>query len=320
MADNKLLYKQLCETENSIPLFMQYWWMEGVCAGKHWDVILSFDHENNIRAAMPFLYNQKCKLKYVLMPQQTQIGGVWVKPEYNNSQSILQDIAQEFNQKIEELGLAYYYQHYPLNSKIAPLMQQFDFKVSDRVTYRINDLSNLDEIIEKFSKNKKRQLQKALSSTVDMDLLPDQFYAFHQQCLAQKHKEISYSREFFLVIYEKAINRHQGQIIAIRGPENQLQAAAFLVWDNQTLYYLIPTYSEAEKASGASARLVLESIRLAKEKTQSFDFEGSIDRGIANHYKQFGSEPTPYCSVEKYYKQIFRLANAYNWLRNFRKR
>ena len=39
---NKEKYKQLCEAEGSrIPLFQQYWWMETVCEGKQWDVLLS---------------------------------------------------------------------------------------------------------------------------------------------------------------------------------------------------------------------------------------------------------------------------------------
>ena len=39
---NKEIYRELCETEGSaIPLFLQYWWMETVCEGKQWDVLLS---------------------------------------------------------------------------------------------------------------------------------------------------------------------------------------------------------------------------------------------------------------------------------------
>jgi hypothetical protein len=49
-------------------------------------------------------------------------------------------------------------------------------------------------------------------------------------------------------------------------------------------------------------------MKLAREKQVHFDFEGSNDRGIAQHYQQFGSKAVPYYSVEKYYKPIFRLA------------
>ncbi len=319
MPSNKELYRQLCETESSIPLFMQWWWVESVCAGKKWDILFSYDSEENIRAAMPYLWNKKLWMKYILMPQQTQLGGIWVSPRYVNSQSVLSEIAQDFTRQLTDLKLSYYYHHYPLNSKMPDLMAQNGFKVKERVTYRIEDLQDTDAIINRFSKNKKRQLQKALSSTVDFDLDAEKFYYFHQDCLLERKKDISYSREFFLVLYEKTIERHQGQIIAIRGPQGQLQAAAFLVWDNNSLYYLIPTFSEAEKDSGASALLVLESIKFARTVSRSFDFEGSMKRGVANHYKQFGSEPVRYQSVERYYHWYFWFALAYNKLRNINK-
>lgn len=316
---NKDTYRELCQTESSIPLFMQSWWLDAVCAGKKWDVLLSLDHEQKVRAAMPYLWNKKAGMKYILMPQQTQIGGIWVSPQFNNSQSVLAEIATDFADQLNTLKLSYYYQHYPLNSKMPDLMAKQGFKVKERITYRIDDLQDIDAIINRFSKNKKRQLQKALSSTVDFDLDPEKFYYFHQSCLHERKKEISYTREFFLVLYEKAMSRNQGKIVAIRGPQGQLQAAAFLVWDNNSLYYLIPTYSEAEKESGASALLVLESIKYARQVSRSFDFEGSMISGVANHYKQFGPEPVRYQSVEHYYHWYFWFALAYNWLRNLKK-
>ena len=81
------------------------------------------------------------------------------------------------------------------------------------------------------------------------------------------------------------------------------------------MYYLITCYAPAHKDSGAGALLVLEAIKLARQKGVAFDFEGSMIRGVANHYKQFGSTRTLYYSVEKYYKWYFWFANAYNWIR-----
>ena len=74
------------------------------------------------------------------------------------------------------------------------------------------------------------------------------------------------------------------------------------------MYYLIPTYDPAFNESGAGALLVLEAMKLAREKHVHFDFEGSMDKGVAKHYQQFGSTPTVYFAVEKYYKPIFRIA------------
>jgi hypothetical protein len=42
-----------------------------------------------------------------------------------------------------------------------------------------------------------------------------------------------------------------------------------------------------------------------------------MDRGIAKHYKQFGSIPVTYYAVERYYKPIFRLAVWFQKLREW---
>jgi hypothetical protein len=148
-----------------------------------------------------------------------------------------------------------------------------------------------------------------------MNLEVEDFYRFHNKCLQKKGKQISYSREFLLVLDRKAARKGQRQIIAIRNANNDLLAAAYLVWDKRSMYYLIPCYNEDHKDSGASALLVLESIKLAHQKGLAFDFEGSMIRGVANHYKQFGSTATRYYSVEKYYRWWFRIATLLNRIR-----
>ena len=312
---NKELYRELCLHTRDLPIFMQDWWMDAVCAGKQWDVLLSYDSNGNIQAAMPYLIRKKAWMKYIVMPQQTQIGGMWFSSAVADNSNIILEICQEFTHQLAELGLSYYYQHYPIGSPAVEAMSTLGFKTKERVTYRIDDLSDLDQVINAFSKNKKRQLQKALSLHADMNMSAEDFYRFHVQCLQEQGKQISYSREFLLVLDRKTQRLEQSQILSICNADNEVLAAAFLVWDKQSMYYLIPCYAPAHKDSGAGALLVLEAIKLARQKGVAFDFEGSMIRGVANHYKQFGSTRTLYYSVEKNYKWYFWFANAYNWLR-----
>ena len=313
---NKEKYREFCKNHSSLPIFMQDWWLDAVCAGKQWDVLLSFNENGEIQAAMPYLLRKRIWMKYVVMPQQTQIGGIW----FSNTMLLddanrVSGICQDFARQLAELGLSYYYQHYPIDSPAVEQMQALGFKIKERVTYRIDDLTDLDKVISQFSKNKKRQLQKALSLHAETNMNIEDFYRFHVQCLQEQGKQISYSREFLLVLNRKTTRLQQSQIISICNADNEVLAAAFLVWDAHSMYYLIPCYKPQYKDSGAGALLVLEAIKLARQKGVAFDFEGSMIRGVANHYKQFGSTRTLYYSVEKYYKWYFWFANAINWLR-----
>lgn len=292
------------------PIFMESWWMDAVCAGKHWEEILP---------NMPCLVREKWWMKWICMPQQTQIGGMWM----DNTTCTIEDVgnkAKEIDAKLKEMHLAYYYQQYPIDSPLPLVMKQLGYKVRERVTYQLQDLSDLDKVIDGFSRNKKRQLQKALSMHVDYQLSAEEFYEFHHRCLSEQYKTINYSREFFLVLDRKAQREKAGQIVAIRTADNELAAAGYVVWDKQVMHYLIAAQDSRFADNGAMSLLVLECIKLAREKGLVFDFEGSMIRGVAMHFKQFGAQPVTYYSVEKYFSWWFVIPYFLYQLFTIRKR
>ena len=305
---NKERYITWVDEQEYIPIFMMPWWMDAVCAGKEWDVLLAEDEKGNIIGAMPYLLRKRAWFKYIIMPQQTQIGGIWVTAETTADRWKTAEACRLIKEQLDALGLAYYYQQYLPGSLCVDAMHGLGFKTRERVTYRVEDLSDLDSLINSFSKNKKRQLQKALSLHAERKMEVEDFYRFHCGCMAARKRKISYSREFLLVLERKARRLKQCEILSICNADGVPYAAAFLVWDKHYLYYLIPAFDPIYRESGASSLLVLEAMKLAREKHVRFDFEGSMDKGVAKHYKQFGSTPFTYFSVEKYYKPLFRLA------------
>ena len=305
---NKERYTEWAAKQEYIPVSMMPWWMDAVCAGKEWDVLLAEDEEGHILGAMPYLLRKRAWYKYIIMPQQTHVGGIWVTADITADKWKTAEVCRQIKEQLANMGLAYYYQQYLPGSLCVDAMRALGFKTRERVTYRVDDLSDLDAVIASFSKNKRRQLQKALSLHAERTMDVEDFYRFHSHCLALRKRKISYSREFLLVLERKLRRFGQCQILSICNADGKPYAAAFLIWDKHYMYFLIPCYNPAFHDSGASALLVLEAMKLAREKQVRFDFEGSMDKGTANHYKQFGSTPTTYYSVEKYYKPFFRIA------------
>ena len=305
---NKERYIEWVAQQEFTPLMMQPWWMDAVCAGKEWDVLLAEDTEGNILGALPYLLRKRLWQRYIVMPQQTQIGGIWVNADTTADRWACAEVCRQMSEQLAAMKLSYYYQQYWPGSLCVDAMQALGFKTKERITYRVEDLSDLDKLINSFSKNKRRQLQKALSLHAEKTMSVEDFYRFHQHCLETRRRSISYSREFLLVLERKTRRLGQSQIISICNADGVPYAAAFLVWDKKAMYYLIPCIDSAYGESGAGALLVLEAMKLAREKHVIFDFEGSMDRGTAKHYQQFGSRAVKYYSVEKYYKPLFRLA------------
>ncbi|MBR6492700.1 MAG: GNAT family N-acetyltransferase [Paludibacteraceae bacterium] len=311
---NKERYVEWVAEQEYVPIMMTPWWLDAVCAGKQWDVLL-VEEDGKIVGAMPYLLRKRAWFKYIIMPQQTQIGGIWVTAEVTADRWRTAEVCRKIKEQLDTMGLSYYYQQYLPGSLCVEAMGALGFKIRERVTYRVDDLSDLDKVIGSFSKNKRRQLQKALSLHAERGMDPEEFYRFHSHCMQERKRKISYSREFLLVLERKARRLGQCEILSICNADGQPYAAAFLVWDQHNMYYLIPTYDPAFRESGAGSLLALEAMKLAREKHVHFDFEGSMDRGTAKHYKQFGSTPVKYYSVEKYYKPIFHLAIWFQKLR-----
>lgn len=317
MMSRKEEYSQWAEQQEKLPIFMQPWWMDAVCAGKDWDVLLSKNARGEIMAAMPYLYREKWGFKWIVMPQQTSIGGIWFVQNGgmidNTDEAIdIRAICEDFAQQLKSLGISYYQQNFPINNRAIPILKANRFKTQQRVTYQIKDLHDLEQVINAFSKNKKRQISKASHLEVRHSMSAEEFYRLHSGFLRRQHKQISYSREFLLVLDRKARRHQQAEVISIHDHEGCPYAAVYLVWDSSTMYYLIPCYDPIHKDSGAGALLAQEAIKLAHEKGVKFDFEGSMNPGIANHYSQFGSQPVTYYSVFRLYNPLFALALLWN--------
>lgn len=315
---NKERYSEWVAKQEYVPISMMPWWLDAVCAGKTWDVLFAEDEKGKIVGAMPYLIRKRAWMKYILMPPLSQAGGIWVAPEVTGDRWKTAEVCRQLKEQLDRMKLAYYYQQFSPGSLCVDAMRGLGFKTKERITYRVDDLSDLDVVVASFSKNKKRQLQKAQNLRVSRSMEIEEFCRFHQTCLAERKRQSSYSREFLQVLERKANRLKQCAILSVNDEDGVPYAAAFVVWDKRFLYYLVPTYDIRHKESGASALLVLEAMKLAREKQVHFDFEGSMERGIAKHYQQFGSKAVSYFAVEKYYKPLFRLAIWYQKLREWR--
>lgn len=303
---------------------MQSWWLDAVTIGKEWDVLLSKDEHGAILAAMPYLFRQKAGMRWIIMPQLTQIGGIWISTDQirqdADAQARISSICHDIAEQLRALRPDYYYQQYPINSPAAASMQAMGYRVKERVTYRLSNLSDMNAVIAGFSRDKRRQLRKAANLIVDTEMTVDQLYDFHASCLHEQGKQISYSRDLLHAMHQGSVSHQQGQILRIRNEQGDTQAAAMVVWDQQTLYYLIQCHTKKDRAIHAGERVALEAIRLAAQKGLIFDFEGSMIPGVAEYFRQFGATPSTYYSVEKYNNPLFAIALAINWIRNINKR
>ena len=312
MPDNQK-YALWIASQPNAPVFFQSWWMDAVSVGKHWEAKV-WDDNGEVIAAMPYLLRQRLGMRFVVMPQMTQLSGAWLASKANPV-----TIADAIDRHIRSLHLSYYYQQFPINSPIPPLLANRGYTVSPRVTYRIEDCSDVEKVIAGYNRNKQRQLKKSATFMLRQDnISPHEFYHFHQSALAAQGKVISYSESFLHQLLDAVLLHHQGTILTLydnQSPAQVLIAVALYVWDADAVHYLIAAQHPDYQHQGLMARLVTEGIRLAHQRHLAFDFEGSMIPGVAKHFAQFGAIPATYYSVERCFNPLFRLfTSVYKYL------
>ncbi len=143
-----------------------------------------------------------------------------------------------------------------------------------------------------YSSALQRQLRKAQSylkstSSSDIDLL----FQFMQGVYAGRGSDLSLRKSQLQDAVNASLEGDFGELIYALDSDDKVYGALWLVWDEQTMYYVAGARNEVMKDSAAMSFLLDAAIHLAKQKgLQSFDFCGSSIEGIDRFFAGFGAE------------------------------
>jgi len=292
-------YRILCKNELSIPIYSRDWWLDCVCGESSWDVLLCSKNEE-IEAAMP--YYVPCK-GIISMPIYTQTMGIWFNPAFEDKQYSRnlfrkQAICEEIIMRLPAHDYFLQNFHYSFTDWL-PFYWQ-GFRQTTRYTYVLPDIGNPNELWNKLSENISRNIQKAKNKyqlTVRQDVPTDLFLKINAQTY-QRQGMKSYHPEL-----EKLIglsrNRNQGDIWGAYDEENRLHAAVFVTWQENCAYLTAGASDDAFRKSGGQALALWTAINDLSGQVHSFDFEGSMIRGVERFYREFSAQQVPFFMIEK---------------------
>jgi hypothetical protein len=306
-SDNKEIYKNLCNVESTIPIFSRDWWMDAVCEEENWDVIL-VKKGVQVVAALPYYFIKRGKKIKICQPLLTQTNGVWIK--YPDNQKLSKrlsyekEILKEIIDSLEKLPIHSYNQNFKYNFTNWLPFYWRNYKQTTRYSYVISNITNAEEIFKNFDHAKRQNIRKAEKVVkVKYDLDYRKFYENHKMTLLDQNEIISYSYKLFSRIYNACYERNQGKVFYAEDESNNIHAALFIIWDENSAYDLISTIDPKFRYSGASNLLVYEAIKYTSNYTKVFDFEGSMIENVENSFRQFGTEQKQYFNISKKYKR-----------------
>jgi len=188
--------------------------------------------------------------------------------------------------------------HYSISSWL-PFYWQ-GFQQTTRYTYVIEDLSDLDAVWSETRQNIRTDIRKAQKKLgIRTDLSLDSFLSLSEMTFQRQGISLPYSRELVARLDRACVERNCRRIFFAEDSQGQLHAAIYLVWDEQSAYYLMGGADPELRNSGATSLVMWEAIQFAGTVTRSFDFEGSMIEPVERFFRSFGARQRPYFQVSK---------------------
>lgn len=296
MLDIKLLKREEIETPKwngcvhysaNSRVYGYSWYLDNV-ADDWWGLV-----EGDYESVMPLVWNDKMlKIKQIYQPflcQQLGLFSINVcsKPRI---EAFLNAIPAEFRFVDTQLNF--------LNTDIAEFKT---WKIEQRPNFVLDLKRPYEEIQKAYSQNLRRILKKIEPNSLyaTTDLKPELFVETAQQ--AHKNQKIALPSAFYhtaLRVIYNCLHRGQGAIFAVYDAQQQLCAAAFIVFDGVRVLNLINFSTEKGHSLNAMHFLIDALIQNNANSLKLFDFEGSNIEGVARFYQSFGAINQPYLRLK----------------------
>ncbi len=308
----KEAYIDFCAHTPELPLFLQPWWLDAVTHPDHkeWKVLLARNKKGEIEAVMPFVTGRKWGLRYVVTPQLTQYTGVWIKDI--EGETVTERLSREKRlqndliAQLEAKKIAFFDLKFPLTYTYWSPFFWAGYRQETHYTYRIDDLSDIKQVFAKFDITKQNKIHKAEKAgiTIDFEMSADELYDLQCTQLNERGSKDVLSRELVGSLVNESRKRGQGLIARAKDPKGHTHAAVFVAWDKHCAYDLVTAIHPDFRSSGASTLMIWATMKELSNKTQAWDFEGSMIENVESSFRQFGGVPVPYYEIYKKTKLI----------------
>ena len=294
-------YRELSALDPSIPLFCRPFWLDAVCGADGWDVAL-VDRGGVVVGALPYRSRSRLGFTLVEMPILTQFMGPWLSPPAGQkSHSRLSFEKEVMTELIDQLPpFDFFRQNFHLAVTNWLPFHWKGFQQTTRYTYVLDDLTDLKTVFSEFRSNIKTDIRKAQKSVrvVESEDLR-KFYAVNQLTFDRQSREPPYELALLERLDAACKPRHCRRLLFAEDARGAVHAAIYVVWDEQSAYYLLGGGDPKLRGSGATSLLLWEAIQHAATVTKRFDFEGSMVEPIERFFRAFGAAQKPYFQISK---------------------
>lgn len=283
---------------------MQTWWLDAVCGAENWHPVLAFDGKNEIEGAIIVYQKRKFGIKIVTQPILTPYSGIYLKKaspaqkNYDTTQKEVEILEKLIAQLPKRL---FFLQHYHFSLTQHLPFHWAGFRQTTRYTHILDLSDSFENIFQRARHDTRKNYNKAMRN-VEISTCEDAALAYPFIIMtANRHAKAPYSLTAFQSVFAAAKKQNQGEIYLAKDAENIIHAAAFVVWDTTTCYFLA-SGMDISKPSAAISGIIWQAIADAKNRgTLYFDFDGSMLPNVENVTRGFGGERKAYSKIVRSY-------------------
>lgn len=297
---NKEKYIHFCSQQPLIPIYMRDWWLDSECGPDKWDVLL-YEKENNIQAFMLYYLPYKGT---ITMPAYGKAMGIWFDPLFEDEK-----YSKELHRK--HTICQYFIDHLP---EYTTYLQNFHFSFTDwlpfywngfkqttRYNYIIPDISDTEMVWDKMQNKIKKNINVARDKyklQTRKGITIDEFLFVINKTFENQRMNIPASDSLRKLI-EESRKRDQGDLWGAYDEEGNIHAAIFVVWQESSAYAIAGGRNTDMPNSNAHVLLKWEAICFASTVSKSYDFCGSMLKGVEFLNREFGAVQYPYFCIYK---------------------
>ena len=194
-------------------------------------------------------------------------------------------------------------------------LQNFNYDITDwlpfywagynqttRYTYLLKNIRDHQAVWENMSPNIRRNIAKAQNKyhiSVKKGIPLNEFLAVQAQTFDRQHVRIKEDTNVLKDLIATCRQRGQGDLWGGYDEQGHLHAAAFIVWQDRSAYYLAGGGNPAYRGSGAQSYVLWECLHFVSQFTTVFDFEGSMLPGVERFFREFGAIQTPFFTISR---------------------
>lgn len=278
-------------------LFHEYWWLDAVTAGRFSEVEVR--RGDYLVGRLPFSLIKRNGLRHLCMPDFTHLLGPLVNSGEGKLQTRMMNRLSTVGSLIKRLPLFDSLRVVTdpladdgLTAVDAIAFQSHGFQVSHQFTFHLDcrvDLKILRAGMEsRVRQNIRRAQERFTIETIDD---PARFIAFYLENLTKINRKSYMPFNQFPVLFSECQARNCGLVLAAMQPGGVPVAMTFIVWDSDTMYYLLTTRAPNEKDNGSVSLLIWSAMQRAHDLGLTFDLDGVTTAGTARFLSGFGGAP-----------------------------